>query len=509
MDRRLRLIRGSEQFAEAIVERLDNLTIEVRISDAHLWHRQVLGIALVDLLGRLFPRLVFTGVDTAAHPHLPPGPADLRLRLHEAHSHGIGPQEPGEPALVIGIGSGVADFFCDAAGWQSYLGPTPSELPADGSADVPVGAVAAACRAAARAFAVAMQPFGQVPPALEVVYSSALTYETAGRPMASPELAPPRLILAGLMGAGSIGGAAAYVWARVPDLAGALDVIDYQALEPHNPDRALLATRAAAEARLAKVKVASDALAHHSGLVVRAHQQTLAAWVANRQREDALPLVLCAFDSVEARRELQDSLPLEVINAACGAERVVVSGHRTGDGPCLYCLYVGDVLDTENITFKLIVAATGLPDRTVQGLLEHHVPLTVAHIEQIERRGGLARGALARYVGHELIELYQAELRYGEAALGRGDDRAAVALPFVTALAGTLLAGEALKAGDAEYQDYRLGPFVPSRTRYEEDLFVSAATALVTPVARWEGSECLCRSTRRQRLLVERYGLAG
>jgi hypothetical protein len=511
-DRRLRLIQGSDAFAEEIIGLLDDTTIRVHFSDdAPPWRRQTLGIALVDLLGRLFPRIATTGADGApADPLLPPGPATLAGRLEEARSHGIGPQTPGEPVVVVAVGGGDAnaDVFCDADGWQSYLGPVTSRLLGPRDDTVPVGAVAAACRAAASVFAIVLEPYLGAPrTALDPIYSSALTYGFSADPLEATELPPPRVLQGALVGAGSVGGAAAYVWALVPELEGELDVVDYQCLESHNPDRALLATQQAAAAQLPKVDLVADALARHTEVEVTPHPVPLAEWVRLRPRAQGLPLMLCAFDSLEARRELQDSLPLEVINAACGEDRVVISAHRTGDGPCLYCLHVGDVLDTEHITFKLIVEATGLPPGTVQGLLEHHVRLAPAHTEQIEDNRGLERGKLAQFVGGELIDLYEAALRYGEATVNRDGDRAAVAAAFVTALAGTLLAGEALKAGDTAYRPYRLGPFEPGRTRYEEEVLGSVANALVTPVMRWQGTECLCRSARRQRLLRDRYSV--
>lgn len=512
-DRRLRLIQGDDRLALEILRLLDDTTIEVRFTDAvPPWRRQVLGIALVDILGRLFPRIATTGADGCpADTLLPPGPATLPGWLAEAHSHGIGAQPAGEPAIVVTVGdatSSDARVFCDADGWQSYVGPVPSRVSSLGDTTIAVGPVAAACRAAARVFTIVLEPLlGSPRTSLDPLYSSALTYETSTDPLEAPDLPAPTTLRGALAGAGSVGGAAAYVWRFTPEVAGQLAVIDYQSLEPHNPDRALLATEQACAAGLSKVEVVVHALAHHADLDVTPHPVTLSEWVAARSREQGLPFMLCAFDSLEARRNLQDSLPLEVVNAACGEERVVVSGHRTGDGPCLYCLHIAHVLDTERITFKLIVEATGLPSGTVQGLLEHHVPLTSTHIDQIEDNRGLERGKLARFVGSELVDLYEAALRYGEATVERDGDRAAVAAAFVTALAGALLAGEALKAGDDAYRAYRLGPFRAGRTRYEEDAFGSVANALVTPVMRWAGTECLCHSARRQRLLRDRYGV--
>jgi hypothetical protein len=506
-DRRLRMIRGSEEFGREVLATLDAATVGVHIEADPSAARQVLAEALVDILARLFPRIAITGADgVAVCAELPPaaGGGALRDRLEAVRAQGITPQNPGEPDVTVVIGAGEGEVFCDGSGWQSYLGPVPSLL-ANQSAEVPVGALAAACRAAARVFGIVMERFGEPLPPLESVYWSGLTYKAAGEPIDHPETAAQFAIDAVLAGAGSVGGAAAYTFARVPQLAGELDIVDPQALEPHNPDRAILATEELASARAVKVDVARDALAHLP-LEVRKHQMTLEEWVAERPREARLPLVLCSFDEIEPRRELQDCLPLEVANAACSPDGVMLTGHRTGAGPCIYCVYIAEVLDTERITFKLIVEATGLGAGLVQGLLEQNAPLASVHLEEIEDKRGFARGTLQAYQGRSLIELYEGALMYGEREFEQDDAAAAVATPFVTALAGVLLAAEALKAGVGDREN-RLGPWRAGRDRYDESLAASAANAYTSTVPRWPDARCLCRSTRRERILRARYGL--
>lgn len=509
-DRRLRLIAGSETAGDQVLRILDETTIRVELEARPPWRRQVLAWALVDLLGRLFPRIEVRGAEAApAHALLPPGPALLRDRLESARTHGISPQPAaGDPAVTIVIGEGAAvegAVYCDGDGWQSYLGPASSELLGDGDEDVPIGALAAACRAAAHAFALAMVELRGLPHALDPTYSSALTYQAADRPLDDPVLRAPSRVHAVLGGAGSVGGAAGYAFARVPDLGGELDIVDPQVYEPHNPDRALLATEARAAARAEKAQSVADVLSHLPDLHARPFRGTFETWVASRPI-GPLPLALSTFDSIDARRELQDSLPLDVINAACGEDDIAVSGHRTDDGPCVYCLHIAQVLDTERITFKLIVATTGLPPRLVQAWMEQHVRLDASALAQIERNREFAPGTLSTFVGCTLLELHRRGLGYGEEALQTDEGTAAVAAPWVTALAGFLLAGEALKAGDHEtFSTFRLGPWAPGRTHYAEELYASARHAIVSPVPRWEGTECLCRSTRRLRLLAERY----
>src|SRR5205085_1602007 len=72
-DRRLRMIRGSEELGRGVLAVLDATTLRIDLSENAPWAHQVLGEALVDLLSRLFPRVLITGCGQAApHPELPP-----------------------------------------------------------------------------------------------------------------------------------------------------------------------------------------------------------------------------------------------------------------------------------------------------------------------------------------------------------------------------------------------------------------------------------------------------
>ena len=118
-------------------------------------------------------------------------------------------------------------------------------------------------------------------------------------------------------------------------------------------------------------------------------------------------------------------------------------------------------------------------------------------------------GAFNDYLNKTLNTLYREQFLYGEALIEtEGGGRAAVAAPFITALAGFLLAGEALKAGaSAPYAPFRLGPSGEIATMYREDPWGTPTNALLRNPPRWETVECLCRSPLRLRILRGRYRL--
>lgn len=516
MDPRLRMIEGANPADEQqILSALDDPTIKVLLpAGTPDWRHQLLAVTLVDLLGRLFGRIdIQCDPQAPADPALPPGPALLAERLQQVREHGCGPTSPGDATITIAIGPTTepADLHLDGAGWQSYLGTAASRLEGDEARKVPVGAMVAAARGGAQIFALLLK--GLLPdwPIPGSDYFSALTYGTAPDPQGEPSLPPIGALDAVLVGGGSVGGAAIDLFAHTPGLGGDLAVVDPQALQDHNFVRAILATRAAASAHEAKVDVAAAALAHRDGLTVDPQRVLISEYVASRPRQAPLPLVLCAVDSPGSRRSIQDCLPLELVNAACSRDEVMISGHRTDDGPCVCCLHMRETMDGQSIRVRLIAQATGLNFGQVIMWMIQKVPLDAQALRFIEERTGRPQGALKAYAGNTLDELWDQQLRYGATVvLAAGGAQAAVAAPWVTALAGFMLAAEALKAaGDAEYRSFRLGPDrEPPGLHYAEATYASPANALLTIPERWPGTECLCGSPRRLRLLRERHGLA-
>lgn len=519
-DRRLRVIAGSDSDGDVILALLNQTPIRLVMPAAPQWRHQVLAITLLDLLGRLLPDIrVDCDPSAAAHPDLPPGRTWLRERLVTAAGHG-GLQKAGTPSfplITVVVGrtplpepvEGLV-IHTDGGGWQSYNGTLGSQLPDVEWPRVPIGALAAACRAAAQVTAAVLRPVAPCAAPPPSVYASALTHYGSAQPIDEGTAGTPQSwrdpqLAAILAGVGSIGGAAVYTFAMTPGLTGELVVTDPQRLEDKNLDRALLATAAATMRQDWKADAAVQALDHHHRLSVTGHRGTLGDWVAGRSPTKPLPLVLAAVDSLYARRSIQDCLPLDLINAACHVEEITVSGHRTGDGPCVCCLHMEQVMDAANIKARLLANATGLGRPEVLRYLSTCAPLTSETLQRIAAHRGLPHGALDLYLGSTLEQLRVGELFYGAIPITTDGGKVAVAAPYVTALAGVLLAAEALKSAVPGLAESRLGRPWGSYTKYEESRQRGPLTGLLTNPPRWPGTECLCRSARRQRLIVERY----
>lgn len=511
----VRTLFGDDSATAVVRERLGG-TVQIELADPSQWDQQILLLALVDLLRRVLPSVeVVLESETEAHPSLPNGRTTLIERVTEVSDYGCETSPAGaEPAAVIVVGaratgeeSGAADIHVSGSGWISYLGLDPGTIDT-GEGMNPVGPLAAACRASSAVLGLLLGEHSPWPPLTEPCYWDALDNAP---PSASPPkraAAPlhPRL-KALLMGCGSIGGAAAYTWARVPDLAGELSLLDPQTLQERNRSKAILARPHDVAANTRKADVAEAELAAHvADLDVKVEPISLADFVAGRPREQPLPLVLCAVDSVESRRELQDCLPLEVINAACGANDINLSGHVTDNGPCVYCLHIERVLDREQAQISILVAETGMPPQQIAVLISQRAPLEINHLRGIERHRQLEAGALDHQRGRTLEQLFRDEILYSEQRIDVGEGgQVAIPAPHVSALAGILLAGEALKACQEELAAHRLGPY-GSAIKYAEDL--TRPGGLLSNAARYPGPECLCNDPRRLRLLRERHQLS-
>jgi hypothetical protein len=513
-DPRVRVLRRGADGAtgvEELLALLDGTTIGIRIGPEPDWGTQVLAEAIVDLLARVFPRIsIECPADALCDDRLPPGEPKLAERLERVRTHGVAPLDPGTPAVVVqvGPGDGPADVFTDGCGWDAYLGTRPSELPRRDPGAACAGPLTAACRAAAHAYRIGLGERAGPAVTPDAVYWSALDFTAGPDPRADDWPAWKPRLDAVMGGAGSVGGAAAYAFARTPELGGELDIVDPQALTPTNFDRALLATAELCAAEEEKVAAVVAALAHHDALVARPHRETLGQFVAGRPREQMLPLTLCSVDSVESRRAIQDCLPLELVNAACNPEEAVVSRHRTGAGPCVMCGFMPRILDRDQALYRLIAKATNLNEREVGFMMATQVALVPQVLRGIESFRELPDGAYDDYVGATLRELWDGQLLYGgDQVETEGGGAVAVAAPWVTALAGFFLVAEALKAGDDALTGYPLGPAGNIGGRYTENPYASPAFAQLTTPPRWEGSECLCNSPRRRAIIIERYGL--
>jgi hypothetical protein len=165
--------------------------------------------------------------------------------------------------------------------------------------------------------------------------------------------------------------------------------------------------------------------------------------------------VAVAVDSAKARRDVQVSLPSEVLNAWTGSEGDVgVSRHlRFGHDACLVCLYLPHA-ETKNFDQIVAESLNVASIMQIRKLLHSGEPLTQQAITQIATLNGVPAESLSAFVGKPLITFYNEAICGGILFRLGGNILPEVEVPmaFQSAFAGVMLAAELVsRAIDPDY----------------------------------------------------------
>jgi hypothetical protein len=182
-------------------------------------------------------------------------------------------------------------------------------------------------------------------------------------------------------------------------------------------------------------------VARTSGLRVTADQLTAAEY--GRISDSPTELAIAAVDTVQGRRDVTDILARSTLNAGVDGLQMHVSRHGFSDGyACLYCPYLdtGEALDQAAVYTEL----SGLSRVRVAELLAGQ-SLTEVDLRLMRESGRLSIGRDDELLGGRLQDLARLRL-YAQAALPVNNEVLAVSAPFVSALAGAILAAEVQKS---------------------------------------------------------------
>lgn len=393
------------------------------------------GKALVDLLVRLIARL-YPRLDLYC-------PERAYVRPFRDLALGINPNieltSLGQAEVGVSIGNVTSEIqeplFVGASGWDALI--SRSSPQSVGESENPLGAGAAACFAAANLFR-------RIFPTSGGDLDEELRFSTFSFSREPTSLKVPNggwrinedAVLAGV---GAIGMAAAWALQRAP-IAVRIHLVDGEAIELSNLQRYVLARLA--DVGRPKVSIVSG---HGSGPAqfIR-HQMTWRQFVS--EFGFRWSWALAAFDSAQARRELQASLPRWVANAWTQPGDLGVSVHsRFGSGSaCVACLYLPDgPAPNED---QLVARALGIPDRwaEVRNLLHLGAPVPATLFSEIARGLDLQEEALRSFQGMPIRDLYVRGVCGGAllqlARPGQPAREIHVPLAHQSALAGVLLA---------------------------------------------------------------------
>lgn len=266
----------------------------------------------------------------------------------------------------------------------------------------------------------------------------------------TPAKAPYTSLEAVLVGLGSIGSTAAWLLALSVGQ-GKMTLIDPDVLKQENLARYVYMMPGDVDSK----KVAWCADQFQDGIDLVAFDGKVEAWVAGL-RSEPIRLMLVSPDRRTARRAAADAMPERSISATVNGLEASVNLGRLPTGPCSYCANMpGGVRPTLQ---HELATWTGLPYtrvlQLVPGVDGAYVdqPLDHRDITSIEMRWGCDVGSLGHWIGKTLRDMHSSEghRRYAALVPSGTAPAAEVTLPMpaASALAGALMALEAIKAVD-------------------------------------------------------------
>jgi len=467
---------------------------------------QVLAYQLATITARLFDRVELNGDDTVAcHPlfSLLTGsflPA-LRSLIPSLRPFTPSPTENSNVVHII-IGQGLNEagaIYLGASGWTaSYSIIEPQHV-----SDTlnPIGALSAGTLGASEIFKNIFN--GRLHGALNAPSYTLSMLDYSSSPESEPLLPDQITIDATLFGCGSIGCGLLQGILLTFQLYGKLAIVDNGRFDTKNPYKySLIDWATAQQAPFKSVWAQQQMLAFAKGrLKPLAFVGTAETYIASLPYDYKLPLAISAVDTIEARFEIQDTLPRRILNAGIEGTLAMVSVHNFGDGPCLACL--GMQTDLESWNAKPIANATGLSPERVYELIRRNEEMTTTDIETIRTRGvSVAQTveSLDSFVGQPLLSLWN-RLAYSETVVNTGGTvpvQVQVTTAFVSAFAGVLLLSELIKDSVKELEKYKVS------NSYQQQLLGIPAAGTFKHQRELQGW-CLCHSSYRKAIYAEKY----
>ena len=400
------------------------------------------GRALLDmsvrLLARLYPSLTLTSL-AGAEPI-----AELGIL-----AAAINPQiEPGDLREVpeIAIVVGETAYSCSQAiyaGSHGWIARLSTNAPVgSGTSEIPFGAGAAACLAAANLFRFIFGDLLEKGDLDGDVSLSLLTFETRGRLLNPPLPADTTIGSVHLVGLGAIGNAVAWTLSRHAGLLGEVHLVDHEAIDLGNLQRYVLAERGNVGA--VKVHHIAGHFPGASSITAIAHEGTWSQYIKHAKTHD-VGLVITALDSAADRILVQGSLPKSILNAWTQPGDVGISRHPNfADTACLACLYLpsGPGRNDDETFAEQLRLTDRLMD--VRQLLYSGNPIGIELTRLIAERANVDPALLEPYAGMPL-RTFRAKAMCGAGVLSAPDADGAdlqVPLAFQSAMAGIMVAAE-------------------------------------------------------------------
>jgi hypothetical protein len=485
---------------------------------------QVLVYQLATLLIRLFDHVELIGDEEAVSRHdlavlrddrlQGPFLVAIRQLMSEARplSSGNSPDSASSDLTVqVVVGTPVVDvsergaqepvIFVGASAWSAFLSVVEPQRVTTGTTTI--GSLAAGTLAAAEVFKQVFADVvrGALPLSRDRVASyslSLLTYREGD--WSEPELPSQVSLDIALIGCGSIGCAWLAGLRCTPQARGRIIAVDNGRFDNRNPFKYTGLDWASAVAGRLKAVWAARRLAA-SQVQAEAFVGTAAEFVASLPVQYALPLVISAVDTFDARFEIQDMLARRILNAGINGTEVEVSVHEFLTGACLACLAMQSARESWNVA--PLVEMLGLSERRVRELMARNWPLSAEDVSGIRTTARVPAEMLAdadSFVGQPLLSFWN-RVAYNEATIATpAGVQVRVTTAFVSAFAGVLLLAETLKGATQPLVDFQVN------NSYRLQLLgVPAGGLLKYP--RDASGGCLCASSFREAVYRQKYML--
>lgn len=466
---------GTKSSVQETLRRMESVELQLDVSS----ESAALGLSTANLCARLFPNVSIGADFDVDVPLFGAGAIDaITYQLVRT----VRVSEPRKPEHVVAIGIGTTtsgqSLYCSAGVWNIRLSREPHEV----LRGVGPAVAAASAIAAAQITRDVLPEIGGVQ--LQGSWEWNLLTYALGCVEDEPEASPVDFTL---FGGGSVGSSVIYSL-LLSEASGHVVAVDSDKLIRRNRLRYPLWTRAEGGRKVDWLREVTQS----SPLAVAPTFGSVASYVSTMT--DPLALAVSALDNVTARRDVVDALAETTLDSGVDGLQFHVSRHSFGDGlACAYCDYVdaGELMDQASVYSSM----SGLSEERVRALLAGEL-LSGEDLKLVRERTGIT-DSLDEYEGARLHDLVRARL-YAQAQALVGDAVIAISAPYVSALAGAVLASEVQKTSQ-QLSSYQLDRRI--------DIDCSGyPTGFVTRRAQDTSGRCLCASDFRLREYRSTWG---
>lgn len=499
---------GGESPASAVLRRLDETEVVVRVAPDADDAARVATAAFVTMIARLVPKVVVNSAgELPSNWWQATSWTDLLDRLAP-----VRPQNEAPAVRQITVGFGVLEPGCDVyvggGDWNVVLADSPVALETEN--DHGLGLQASVCLAVSQVLVKVLGDLGfpgvEVSGVAETNLIDHGLHQVDKRNLAPA--APLEVARTGFLGIGSVGTSALALLATAsspvlnptssvaPALAAALDLtaVDKDVFDPdRNPYRypALLGGETGKKATRMVERL------KELGLTAEASATDVATWNTAKAEPGWHGVLVSSVDTLTGRLDVADVLGDKTLSAGVSGTELHVQWERFADGyACPFCDFVR--ADPPLTQAGVYAQVTGIPVPRVLALLQDGAVLEASDVDMAIATGRLPVHRRDALLGAPLSDLIrqayaEAEMRPHGAEPGAttaaGSDLIAVASPQVSWFAGTLVAAELVK--------HVLG--LPTVTR-RVDLDVAGLPAgVVRSVPADTTGTCICHSGVRRR----------